>query len=51
MLASLTFILLGLIFIVVKLVLIVPMKEVCIIERLGKFRNNATRIALSYPLY
>jgi regulator of protease activity HflC (stomatin/prohibitin superfamily) len=38
MLASLTFILLGLIFIVVKLVLIVPMKEVCIIERLGKFR-------------
>jgi regulator of protease activity HflC (stomatin/prohibitin superfamily) len=38
MLATLTFILLGLLFIVVKLVLIVPMKEVCIIERLGKFR-------------
>jgi regulator of protease activity HflC (stomatin/prohibitin superfamily) len=38
MLATLTFIFLGLLFIVVKLVLIVPMKEVCIIERLGKFR-------------
>ena len=38
MLATLTFILLGILFIVVKLVLIVPMKEVCIIERLGKFR-------------
>jgi regulator of protease activity HflC (stomatin/prohibitin superfamily) len=38
MIAILTFIFLGLLFIVVKLVLIVPMKEVCIIERLGKFR-------------
>jgi regulator of protease activity HflC (stomatin/prohibitin superfamily) len=38
MLATLTFIFLGFLFIVVKLVLIVPMKEVCIIERLGKFR-------------
>ena len=38
MLATLTFIFLGLLFIVVKLILIVPMKEVCIIERLGKFR-------------
>lgn len=38
MLATLTFIFLGLLFIVVKLVLIVPMKEVCIVERLGKFR-------------
>lgn len=38
MLATLTFVFLGLLFIVVKLVLIVPMKEVCIIERLGKFR-------------
>jgi regulator of protease activity HflC (stomatin/prohibitin superfamily) len=38
MLATLTFIFLGILFIVVKLVLIVPMKEVCIIERLGKFR-------------
>jgi regulator of protease activity HflC (stomatin/prohibitin superfamily) len=38
MLATVTFIFLGLLFIVVKLVLIVPMKEVCIIERLGKFR-------------
>ncbi|NQZ86580.1 MAG: paraslipin [Colwellia sp.] len=38
MLATLTFIFLGILFIIVKLVLIVPMKEVCIIERLGKFR-------------
>jgi regulator of protease activity HflC (stomatin/prohibitin superfamily) len=38
MLATLTFSLLGLLFIVVKLVLIVRMKEVCVIERLGKFR-------------
>jgi regulator of protease activity HflC (stomatin/prohibitin superfamily) len=38
MLATLTFIFLGILFIVVKLELIVPMKEVCIIERLGKFR-------------
>lgn len=38
MLATLTFILLALLFIVVKLVLIVEMKEVCVIERLGKFR-------------
>ena len=38
MLATLTFVLLGLIFIVSKLILIVPMREVCIVERLGKFR-------------
>lgn len=38
MLATATFLFLGLIFIVVKLVLIVQMKEVCVIERLGKFR-------------
>ncbi len=38
MLATFTFVLLGLLFIVVKLVLIVKMKEVCVIERLGKFR-------------
>ncbi|WP_286270088.1 SPFH domain-containing protein [Thalassotalea hakodatensis] len=38
MLATLTFALLALLFIVVKLVLIVQMKEVCVIERLGKFR-------------
>lgn len=38
MLAILTFTFLGLLFILVKLILIVPMKEVCIIERLGKFR-------------
>ena len=38
MLATLTFILLGLLIIVLKLVLIVPMREVCVIERLGKFR-------------
>jgi regulator of protease activity HflC (stomatin/prohibitin superfamily) len=42
MLATLTFIFLGLLFIVVKLVLIVPMKEVCIVERLGKFRAIMT---------
>ena len=38
MLAVFTFILLGLLFIVLKLVLIVPMREVCVVERLGKFR-------------
>ncbi|GHF82272.1 SPFH domain-containing protein [Thalassotalea marina] len=38
MLASLTIALLALIFIVVKLILIVQMKEVCVVERLGKFR-------------
>jgi regulator of protease activity HflC (stomatin/prohibitin superfamily) len=38
MLATLTFILLAVLFLVVKLVLIVQMKEVCVIERLGKFR-------------
>ncbi|MEW6989061.1 SPFH domain-containing protein [Colwelliaceae bacterium 6441] len=38
MLATLTFILLALLVILVKLVLIVQMKEVCVIERLGKFR-------------
>jgi len=38
MLATITFLFLGILFIVVKLVLIVPMREVCVIERLGKFR-------------
>lgn len=38
MLATFTFIFLGLLFIVIKLVLIVKMREVCVIERLGKFR-------------
>jgi len=38
MLATVTFVFLALLFIVVKLVLIVQMKEVCVIERLGKFR-------------
>lgn len=38
MLATLTFIVLVAIFIALKLILIVPMREVCIIERLGKFR-------------
>jgi len=38
MLATLTFSFLALLFILVKLVLIVQMKEVCVIERLGKFR-------------
>jgi len=38
MLATLTFVLLALLFILVKLILIVQMKEVCVIERLGKFR-------------
>ena len=38
MLATITFVLLVLLFIVVKLVLIVQMKELCVIERLGKFR-------------
>jgi len=38
MLATFTFIFLGLLFVLVKLVLIVKMREVCVIERLGKFR-------------
>jgi len=38
MLATLTFALLILLVIIVKLILVVPMKEVCIVERLGKFR-------------
>lgn len=38
MLAVLTFALLGLLFIIYKLVLVVEMREVCVIERLGKFR-------------
>ena len=38
MLATITFVFLVLLFIVVKLVLVVQMKELCVIERLGKFR-------------
>ncbi|MEH6597353.1 MAG: stomatin-like protein [Colwellia polaris] len=38
MLATITFVFLALLFIVLKLVLVVQMKEVCVIERLGKFR-------------
>ncbi len=38
MLATVTFAFLALLFIVVKLVLVVQMKELCVIERLGKFR-------------
>jgi len=38
MLATITFIFLALLFIVLKLVLVVQMKEICVIERLGKFR-------------
>lgn len=38
MLATLTFVFLGLLFIIIKLVLVVKMREVCVIERLGKFR-------------
>ncbi|WP_371374103.1 SPFH domain-containing protein [Thalassotalea aquiviva] len=38
MLAVLTIIILGILFIVYKLILIVEMREVCVIERLGKFR-------------
>ena len=38
MLAAITFVFLALLFIVLKLVLVVQMKEVCVIERLGKFR-------------
>lgn len=38
MLATITFVLLALLFVLMKLVLIVQMKEVCVIERLGKFR-------------
>ena len=38
MLATVTFAFLALLFIVVKLVLVVQMKDVCVIERLGKFR-------------
>jgi regulator of protease activity HflC (stomatin/prohibitin superfamily) len=36
--AIFTFLLLGLLFILYNLLLIVPMREVCVIERLGKFR-------------
>ncbi len=39
MLATVTFAFLALLFIVVKLVLVVEMKELCVIERLGKFRS------------
>ncbi len=38
MLAIFTFILIGLLFLLVKLILIVEMREVCVVERLGKFR-------------
>ena len=38
MLAIFTFAFLAILFILLKLVLIVPMREVCVIERLGKFR-------------
>ena len=38
MLATFTFIFMALLFILVKLILIVPMREVCVVERLGKFR-------------
>ncbi|MFT5635568.1 MAG: regulator of protease activity HflC (stomatin/prohibitin superfamily) [Cognaticolwellia sp.] len=38
MLATITFVFLALLFIVLKLVLVVQMKEICVIERLGKFR-------------
>ncbi len=38
MLATITFVLLALLFVLMKLILIVQMKEVCVIERLGKFR-------------
>ncbi len=38
LLTVLTFLLLFLLFIVYQLILVVPMREVCIIERLGKFR-------------
>lgn len=38
MLATITFVFLAILFIVLKLVLVVQMKEVCVIERLGKFR-------------
>jgi len=38
MLATITFVFLGFLFILVKLILIVKMREVCVIERLGKFR-------------
>jgi len=38
MLAIFTFAFLGLIFILLKLILVVEMREVCVVERLGKFR-------------
>jgi len=38
MLAIFTFSFLALLYILLKLILIVPMREVCVIERLGKFR-------------
>jgi len=39
MLAILTFLLLGVGLIIYKLILIVPMREACVIERLGKFKQ------------
>ncbi len=38
MFAVFTFVLLGILYILFKLILIVEMREVCVIERLGKFR-------------
>lgn len=38
MLVTFTFVLLGALFLILKLVLVVKMREVCVIERLGKFR-------------
>ena len=42
MLAIFTFVMLGVGFIVYKLILIVPMRELCVIERLGKFNKILT---------
>jgi len=39
MLAIFTFVLLACLFLLVKLILVVEMREVCVIERLGKFRD------------
>lgn len=38
MLATFTFVFIGLLYLLTKLILIVEMREVCVIERLGKFR-------------
>jgi regulator of protease activity HflC (stomatin/prohibitin superfamily) len=42
MLAVFTFVFLGVLFILLKLILVVEMREVCVIERLGKYKEVMT---------